>query len=585
MRRVLRGLSYRLRVSIIMVLFAVIPFSIVSMFYLKREMAEWKENSMNEYAHVLAISSERLDGVIQEMELKSQYICNNSSVRATLAKINKMKLADGLDFVNLLRELADSITADNEYLTIRWYPYLSVRDYGEYCYTLDTFKNEFSESDELLERILRLEKGKLLYVVREVDRINDNNKDLKESLCVYVKMSNLNGSECLVEMCMPIENLFEVDNMTLPDGSIIGAYLNFDHDPYVLNIGEKTTSSEVLLQEYYETGECQGYYPDVIEIHSIPDSKMICLYPEEYLNESIFQNLIKYVVIIIFFMVAILMCSYLASTMLTVRVTGSIEKMNKELDSILTNSSITVIKDSDFLGIEQRVRKLIQSTQEYYTKLKQYEIENNRMELELLQMRFNPHFLYNTLTSIRYQIEDEEICKTIDALISYYRIVLSKGRLLIRVEEEIAMIHEFLKVTVLAYGLKNIKYVFDVEDEVKNFMIIKHLLQPIVENALEHGVRANEEGGTICVRARMERNDIIFEIQDDGVGMTSEQMESALTEATSGKQGGGYGIYNVQQRIEVYYGKGYGISFQSKVSEGTCVTLRIPQETKERTYV
>ena len=341
----------------------------------------------------------------------------------------------------------------------------------------------------------------------------------------------------------------------------------------------------MLLKEYYEKGTCKGYYSDTARIHNIPNSEIICLYPKEYVNKNISEGLIKYVSIIILFIVTILICSYLVSMMLTARVTGSIEKMNKELDSILKDSSAIVIEDSDFLGIEQRIRELIRNTQEYYIQLKRYEIENNRMELELLQMRFNPHFLYNTLTSIRYQIEDREICKTIDSLINYYRIVLSKGRLLIRVEEEIAMIHEFLNVTVLAYGLKNIEYAFDVEDEVKNCMIIKHLLQPIVENALEHGVRANKEGGLICVRAKAEGDDIVFEIQDDGVGMTPEQIESALTETISGKPGGGYGIYNVQQRVEVYYGKAYGISFKSKVNEGTCVTLRIPKEAKEKTYV
>ena len=106
--------------------------------------------------------------------------------------------------------------------------------------------------------------------------------------------------------------------------------------------------------------------------------------------------------------------------------------------------------------------------------------------------------------------------------------------------------------------------------------IIKHLLQPIVENALEHGLRANGDQGTIWIRARLEGEDIVFEIEDDGAGMSGEQVDMVLSEPACGSVGGGYGVYNVQQRIEAYYGFGYGIVFHSKHHQGTCVKIRIP---------
>ena len=286
----------------------------------------------------------------------------------------------------------------------------------------------------------------------------------------------------------------------------------------------------------------------------------------------------RFVMVIILLLLTVIACSYMASTMLTNRVTRFLEQMNNELDTILLEPTAAVIGDSDFQGIEKRIRKLILSTQEYYTKLEQYEAEKNRLELELLQMRFNPHFLYNTLTSIRYQVKEKRIRKSIDSLIHYYRIVLSKGHLVIQIEEELAMIREYLELEIFAYQLQNVSFQFEIEDQVKSFTIVKHLLQPIVENALEHGLRVAETEGIIWIRAKAEGQDIVFEIEDNGAGMTQEQIEHLLTEPAGGSTGGGYGVYNVQQRVETYYGKEYGLVFHSKPGEGTCVTLRIPKQ-------
>ena len=306
-------------------------------------------------------------------------------------------------------------------------------------------------------------------------------------------------------------------------------------------------------------------------------SQVICLLSEKIVEESIQTNMIKFSILIGMFILSILVCSYMASTILTNRITRFLERVNDELDTILEMPSVKAIENRDFLGIELKLRDLIKNTQEYCARLEQYAAENNRMELELLQMRFNPHFLYNTLGSIRHQVKDETIQSSIDSLIRYYRIVLNKGHLLISIEDEIAMIHEYLKVETFAYCLQYVNHVFDIDEKVKKYMIIKHLLQPLVENALEHGIRANKGKGSICIRARLEGQDIVFEIEDNGRGMTQEQIESALSEPSPGNIGGGYGVYNVQQRVVTYYGAGYGITFQSKPGEGTCAMLRIPQ--------
>lgn len=164
-----------------------------------------------------------------------------------------------------------------------------------------------------------------------------------------------------------------------------------------------------------------------------------------------------------------------------------------------------------------------------------------------------------------------------DSLIHYYRIVLSKGHLFIRIEEELSMLKEYLKLQVFAYRLEQIQYVFEVDEEVLSYTIIKHLLQPIVENALEHGLRSNHETGLLKICAKPDGGDIVFQIEDNGIGMSKEQIQRLFTEPEKGSEGGGYGIYNVQQRIRTYYGDSYGMTFHSLPGQGTCVLLRIPK--------
>lgn len=569
-------LSYRVRVSMVMALFAVIPLSLFGGFYLKSEWAKWEMTALGEYTQMLAVSSENLGREVQDMELKLFHVSNMTSVRTAISEVGFMNMREGLEYVEILREAVAAITADNNHLIVRWYPYNSPRNYGSYSYTLDSFRQEFAEGDALLEDILALKSGKLFRAVRDVNRVDNSKENTKRRLCIYTKMSSIRGGDCLLEMSMPIEEMLDLQSEDMPDGSILGVCLQLNQEQQTFLLSGQSEEAEAILDTYHRTGKCSGYYPSVSKVDGLSGSQITCLFPRSYVLEQIYDDIMKFVLIILLFLGTVIACSYMAATMLTSRVTRFLEQVNNELDTILLEPTAAVIDDSDFQGIENRIRKLILNTQEHYTKLEQYEAEKNRLELELLQMRFNPHFLYNTLNSIRYQVKERRVRKSIDSLIHYYRIVLSKGHLRIQIKEEIEMIREYLELQIFAYDLVNVRYEIAVEEAVKPCKIIKHLLQPIVENALEHGLRTNGDQGMIKIRARLEDRDIIFEIEDNGAGMTKEQAAAVLSEPACGSVGGGYGVYNVQQRIETYYGAGYGINFHSTPGVGTCVTIRIP---------
>lgn len=578
MRRIFYRLSYRVRVSIVMALFAVLPLSLFGSFYLKSEWGKWEMTALGEYPQMLAVSSEHFGREVQDIELKLFHISNMISIRTAISGIGSMNMAESLDYVEKLREVSASITADNNHLTVRWYPYNSNKNYGRYSYTLDSFRQEFGENELLLEQILKLDNGKLFQCVRQVNRVDNIKGNVETRFCVYTKMGTIGKGDCLLEMSLPFEKMIDIQSMNLPEGSILGVCLQLNGEQLTFLLSSPGEEEESILDTYHRTGRCPGYYPSVSQVDGLAGSQITCLFPRDYVLERICDDIMRFIMVIVLFLLIVSVCSYMVAIMLTNRVSRFLEQVNNELDTILLDSTVPVIGENDFHGIEKRIRRLILSTQEYYAKLEQYEVEKNSLELEVLQMRINPHFLYNTLTSIRYQVKEKHVRKSIDSLIRYYRIILSKGHLIIKIEEEIAMIREYLELEIFAYQLQNISFRFEIEEQVKSFTIVKHLLQPIVENALEHGLRVLEAEGIIWIRARVDESDIVFEIEDNGVGMTQEQIKRLLSEPAGGSTGGGYGVYNVQQRVETYYGKQYGLMFRSKPGEGTLVTLRIPQK-------
>ncbi|MCA2000875.1 MAG: sensor histidine kinase, partial [Chloroflexi bacterium] len=216
------------------------------------------------------------------------------------------------------------------------------------------------------------------------------------------------------------------------------------------------------------------------------------------------------------------------------------------------------------------------------SKIKEQE-ELKKAELRALQAQINPHFLYNTLDTIIWMAESKQtgqVVKIVSALSNFFRISLSKGMDWITIGEEVERVRNYLTIQKMRYR-DILDYKIDVSEDVAENTILKLILQPLVENALYHGIKNKRQGGTISVRARRKNeNEIMLEVEDDGIGFTPEKLKKlrAELEDDSGdiKLESGFGIGNVNRRIRLYYGKPYGLSIESEYASGTRVTLVIP---------
>jgi two-component system, sensor histidine kinase YesM len=212
------------------------------------------------------------------------------------------------------------------------------------------------------------------------------------------------------------------------------------------------------------------------------------------------------------------------------------------------------------------------------------EQENLRKaEMRALQSQINPHFLYNTLDTIIWMAEAKktsQIVEVVSALSSFFRISLSRGKDWITIGEEIERIKSYLTIQKIRYQ-DIMDFKIDIDEGVYDHTVLKLILQPLVENAIYHGIKNKRGGGTINVRAKFNNEkEVILEVEDNGIGFTPDklvQLQAELADNSGDiKQESGFGIGNVNQRIKLYYGKQYGLSVKSEYHTGTCVSFIIP---------
>ena len=214
-----------------------------------------------------------------------------------------------------------------------------------------------------------------------------------------------------------------------------------------------------------------------------------------------------------------------------------------------------------------------------------------KAELRTLQAQINPHFLYNTLDAIVWKAEageKDEVIQLTSALSDFFRISLSSGADWIPIRQEKKHIEGYLKIQQTRYR-DIMDYEIDIPDMIGDYFILKLLVQPLVENAIYHGIKIKRGGGMIKVSAKEEDGKLTFTVKDTGLGMTPEQL-GALNDRMINEQptvshggSGGFGLVNVNLRIRLYYNQTDGLKITSGPG-GTEVSFTVPCRTEKEIY-
>lgn len=300
-------------------------------------------------------------------------------------------------------------------------------------------------------------------------------------------------------------------------------------------------------------------------------------YVDELVNRNV-QDMIRLSCLLaVVVLVAALLTSFLLSQLLGRPLRG----LASAMESFETDADHFTYRP---VGGTREVRELSDSfghmvlrIQQLMSTVREEEVNLRKTELKALQAQINPHFLYNTLDSIAWMCEqgrNADAVKMVHALARLFRISISKGHELIPIAKEIEHAESYLQIQ--KYRYKNqFTYEFDVDPECLDYYCNKITLQPIIENAINHGLDLLVDEGRIIVQVCQDGEDIVFTVQDNGVGMSQEQLGSILQQDPKDRTG--IGIKNVNDRLQIYFGKHYGLHITSELDVGTCVEIRMPK--------
>ena len=369
-------------------------------------------------------------------------------------------------------------------------------------------------------------------------------------------------------------------------------YLMDEHGNMVYHPQQQLLYAGIKTEEAARlAGLADGTYVEDTVIYSIQDVpgsnwRVVGVsYIDETVNESVWQMARITLGTAALILAAALLTGWVISHMLShplQRLETAMEQFEQDADGFTFQP---VAGTREVQELSDSFGHMVGRIQQLMTTVREEEIDLRKTELKALQAQINPHFLYNTLDSIAWMCEqgqNADAVRMVHALARLFRISISKGHELIPIAKEIEHAESYLQIQ--KYRYKNrFTYTFSVDPACLDCLCNKITLQPILENAINHGLDLMVDEGKIEVQVCPDGGDILFRVRDNGVGMTAEQVQAILHRQPGDRTG--IGIKNVDDRLKIYFGKQYGLRIDSVPDVGTCVEIRMPRVTQEAAHV
>ena len=308
-----------------------------------------------------------------------------------------------------------------------------------------------------------------------------------------------------------------------------------------------------------------------------------CMNMAELLKDSREANKIYMLTAIVLVVIAMLLSSFISKS-----ITLPIQKLRNSMERVQEGD----FKAADIvIPAENEIGSLTTSFNVMTHKIEDLVAQNvheqelkRKSELKALQSQINPHFLYNTLDSIIWMAEgkkNEDVVVMTASLARLLRQSISNEDETVSIIQEIQYVKSYLTIQKMRYKDK-LEYEIDVDPSIYSVHIVKLVLQPIIENAIYHGLKYKDSKGMIWVKGHQDGRNAVIEIKDDGVGMDEETLAHIFEKHKVNYHSNGVGVYNIQKRLSLYYGKEYGLRYESEKEKGTTVTVVIPMDQEEQ---
>lgn len=557
-----KDLKYRYKLMIMMILCSLIPVCVISGYTQIRTIQIMREKEQIGLEQVLEQSVNSIDNRIQIYTNLINYLTYSSDLREIMEKecssdyeayLAYTEIADPMfTMPQLYHEEIRSITLYAENIQV---------EHGNTLAPLSVAQNQtwYSKINE---------KGTVQWLVKQGNK--------KEILAVR-KFYRQDSIQAMLVLTLDYNRVLEpfADLLTENRGGLIlDEQGNVVYSGYRMDAPYKPDKETSLnyLKEHYVCIE-----------KKIEDTKWnFCLYqPKEELEKSVWTLLLGNIPVLLLCLLLILLLGYFFSRKMVERLEQLTENMNQ---INLGLRKVTVVSQSkDEIGVLVRTfTRMMDEINKLISQVYEAKIKLQKTEMKALQAQINPHFLYNSLSIINWkalEADNEEISRITLALSTYYRTSLNKGETMTIAANEIRNIDAYLQIQLIMHD-NSFQVIKEIQEDALSYSVPKLILQPLVENAIEHGLDVSEkEEKWLKISVCKEKDALIMAVEDNGMGMSEEQAKSIITYRSKG-----YGVRNVNDRITLLYGEEYHLRVKSRQGEGCRIEIVIPVNKEEKRY-
>ncbi|WP_309120976.1 sensor histidine kinase [Paenibacillus sp.] len=309
--------------------------------------------------------------------------------------------------------------------------------------------------------------------------------------------------------------------------------------------------------------------------------RIVGLFPVSAFTEAVQQSARQIAIVLFFALLVLGAFVYFITSALLSRLKLLLRAMKQVKEGSLT-ANVPAFGNDEFSQIASSFNLMTGRIHELVETVYKIQLMEREAELRALESQVNPHFLYNSLATISWvarKAQSKEIVDISNALAKFYRLMLNKGRREILIKDEVAMVKAYLEIQKFRYE-DVFDVIYEIDESVYAYTAAKNLLQPVVENALVHGIEPKRDHGTLIIKAGVAGDMLYYQVIDDGVGMRKDRLQDIREGRSirSGGSGSGYAVKNIMERLQAYYGDKYRFELHSGPGIGTAVTIMFGKE-------
>ncbi len=560
----LKNMSFKYKILLILLLIGLIPVILIgsfSYYFMHKQAIDKETASLNKLLEQETQSmDDKLDGYLSAIQM----IAWNEGVRSALSRNYTSSFDMYLAYRDVIDPAATSVPSiDKSVASITFYSDTSLYPHGNILRPLSKAKEEewYSENNPYTTPTFTFSSDyKKLYLIY---KIFYNGSSLTNLICFTIDSHTLLGS---------LESLYSDSYgiiLEQKDQTLLFSYAN------IKDRNQNQLNAPKLLARDPDT----FYNNYVIESRAFTAAPWILyLYrPTSVVTAPARQ--IAFFVVLAVLIIAVIIVGF--SLFLSAAIFRPIKELSNNMKLIeQDNLEITVFSDSnDEIGILiQTFTHMVERLKYLINEVLHVRIIQQDYAFKALQAQINPHFFYNSLSLINSKAilsGQEDISRMAQLLSTFYRTTLNKGNSLTTVKDELNNIYSYIDIQRIMHS-DSFEVVYEISDTILSYKMPNLLIQPLVENAILHGLdnKSTSDKGVLTICAYQEERDLVFRVMDNGRGMSAEECSNILSGESNG-----YGIKNVHQRVQLYYGETYGLTYTSTVGVGTSVILRIIADT------